>query len=772
ANILLTTPGAIQLCDFGIAATLSLPTSKRTTLIGTPHWMAPELFNSPPSSRSYGVEVDIWAFGAVVVELATGLPPGAGRGVPYGQGRGGEGGVLGLERGVGSLAAFCLEEDPRKRPAIGDVQGHPYIHDTSLTHPTSALVELIEAFHLWQDRGGERTSLFHPGGAAGPSEEGRSEGDGEWDFESTLRGSTAQDVYAALNPEAVVGGSFTPENPQQRQGTNPSRRRPPPSVLAPLPLPLEKLFDPHTLSTYSLNSRAHYFPSTQTQATTDLPLRDRDVVPGDETLKPARDTVAADGVDDGKRRIRDWTFASSLPLPVDVPETLDGLEGDTNRRTQDWTFASSLPLPLDPADAVGGFGDRGGGYADTPPPRRQAADTDRMSMGEGLIDLDMSFSPSPYTPSPQQQDDTPSRVSVAESLIDLDMSLSPSSQTSPQQPPSRASVAESLIDLDVGLPSPPAPVTPIHPPSASPHTTIPPTPSTSSPTREQIPSPPASNFRALPAPPSVEALSGVAGVGVLRSEMGRLLGGLVEELGVVRDVLSGAGVKKKAGSPGYTSRLGRTQEQAENGSQDGAQEQGRKAQGQQASFLRPLPQHSHEPGTEHHACKRRQDDANLTASHLLVKHEFVRHQLHQPGVDEDTRGDRVEDTVHQQHRTAVCAEALAHAKPDSDRQRCGDTVECTQHPRQPLLLDRPRRSSQPRPKTQPLKRLMEHEDNIQDHEFLPRNRERETNEDGVENNPELKDENRRQLRGEVLRRGVVVAVREVRGAAGGVGEFV
>lgn len=150
----------------------------------------------------------------------------------------------------------------------------------------------------------------------------------------------------------------------------------------------------------------------------------------------------------------------------------------------------------------------------------------------------------------------------------------------------------------------------------------------------------------------------------------------------------------------------------------------------------------------------------------------MRHQLHQAGVDEDTRGNGVEDTVNEQHRATIRNKALAHAKTDSDGQGCGDTVERTQHPGKPLPLDRPRRSSQPRPETEPLKRLMEHEDNIQDHEFLPRNSERETDEDGVENNTELKDEDGRQLRGEVLRRGVVVAVREVRGAAGGVGEFV
>lgn len=37
--------------------------------------MAPELFDS---TVSYGSEVDIWAFGSMAYEMATGLPPNAG----------------------------------------------------------------------------------------------------------------------------------------------------------------------------------------------------------------------------------------------------------------------------------------------------------------------------------------------------------------------------------------------------------------------------------------------------------------------------------------------------------------------------------------------------------------------------------------------------------------------------------------------------------------------------------------------------------------------
>ena len=62
ANVLVTEEGGVQLCDFGVAGIVETAADKRSTFIGTPHWMAPELF---VSTRSYGKEVDIWAFGSI-----------------------------------------------------------------------------------------------------------------------------------------------------------------------------------------------------------------------------------------------------------------------------------------------------------------------------------------------------------------------------------------------------------------------------------------------------------------------------------------------------------------------------------------------------------------------------------------------------------------------------------------------------------------------------------------------------------------------------------
>ncbi len=47
--------GALQIIDFGVAGMLQNETDKRKTMIGTPHWMGPELWN--PVKEGYGIKV-------------------------------------------------------------------------------------------------------------------------------------------------------------------------------------------------------------------------------------------------------------------------------------------------------------------------------------------------------------------------------------------------------------------------------------------------------------------------------------------------------------------------------------------------------------------------------------------------------------------------------------------------------------------------------------------------------------------------------------------
>lgn len=49
ANVLITEAGSVQLCDFGVSGIIETRFDKRSTFIGTPHWMAPELFDPSAS---------------------------------------------------------------------------------------------------------------------------------------------------------------------------------------------------------------------------------------------------------------------------------------------------------------------------------------------------------------------------------------------------------------------------------------------------------------------------------------------------------------------------------------------------------------------------------------------------------------------------------------------------------------------------------------------------------------------------------------------------
>jgi len=70
-NVMLDNQGYLKLIDFGIAKKLEEGKTRTFTMIGTPHYMAPEVMRG----HGYGTEVDIWSVGVMAFEFTCGYLP-------------------------------------------------------------------------------------------------------------------------------------------------------------------------------------------------------------------------------------------------------------------------------------------------------------------------------------------------------------------------------------------------------------------------------------------------------------------------------------------------------------------------------------------------------------------------------------------------------------------------------------------------------------------------------------------------------------------------
>jgi len=72
----------MMIADFGVSAKLPSKSARRTSFIGTPYWMAPEVVAVEDNARrarhdirTYDSQADIWSIGITAIELADKAPP-------------------------------------------------------------------------------------------------------------------------------------------------------------------------------------------------------------------------------------------------------------------------------------------------------------------------------------------------------------------------------------------------------------------------------------------------------------------------------------------------------------------------------------------------------------------------------------------------------------------------------------------------------------------------------------------------------------------------
>eukprot|EP01113_Clastostelium_recurvatum_P035421 TRINITY_DN493_c0_g1_i2.p1 TRINITY_DN493_c0_g1~~TRINITY_DN493_c0_g1_i2.p1 ORF type:complete len:765 (-),score=145.96 TRINITY_DN493_c0_g1_i2:45-2339(-) len=149
-NILISSSGEMKIADFGYAAQLSNQKKQRTTVVGTPYWMSPELIHG----SYYDTKVDIWSLGIMCMEMAEGEPPYIDltplralfmittKGIPP---------LKEPARWSPEFKTFismCLATNPKERPTATQLMTHPFILKAG---PASDLVPAIREAKKHQD---------------------------------------------------------------------------------------------------------------------------------------------------------------------------------------------------------------------------------------------------------------------------------------------------------------------------------------------------------------------------------------------------------------------------------------------------------------------------------------------------------------------------------------------------------------------------------------------------------------------------------------------
>ncbi|KAG9102901.1 hypothetical protein FRC07_010128, partial [Ceratobasidium sp. 392] len=198
ANVLISSDGRVMLCDFGVSALLATPHSKRSTFVGTPQWMAPEVI----LGQTYDTRADIWGLGITLYEMVTGAPPHADQDhmralmlipklkppkLPD---------AADASKEMRDFMALCLQLNPSDRLPAEDLAKSKWIKSAKAS--VSILKDLLARYESWTSKGGVRASLASPFGALDPDDEPQDFSQPHsWEFDTVRASSFADGINAS-----------------------------------------------------------------------------------------------------------------------------------------------------------------------------------------------------------------------------------------------------------------------------------------------------------------------------------------------------------------------------------------------------------------------------------------------------------------------------------------------------------------------------------------------------------------------------------------------
>lgn len=158
-NLFLDKNMGIKIGDLGLAVKLGKASEKRTTICGTPNYIAPEVIDClNGGQRGHSFEVDVWAIGVIMFASLVGKPPYEARDVKstYKRILNNEYSFpskLSISRQAKDLITGMLQSNPEHRPSLDQVASHSFFANKLEKLPLTLSSKCTRIAPIWREDG-------------------------------------------------------------------------------------------------------------------------------------------------------------------------------------------------------------------------------------------------------------------------------------------------------------------------------------------------------------------------------------------------------------------------------------------------------------------------------------------------------------------------------------------------------------------------------------------------------------------------------------------